>query len=357
MSECHGCGQPTRSKADTLCQTCWPLVPDESKARYLSIWRAAITGTPSVSTRHTPTMQHAAGELAMSRTPIGTGITLAELERQHITAVLRKCGGHQGKAAVMLGITYKRLYRKLREYGFPARPRATPMKSLKAVAVLLFASSLHAQTPVARVVVTVPATLDDTNSHADLRIGQQAQFTAKAYSASGRPLTGRTVQWSTSMGSVASVVSGRVQGRGAGIAVIRATIGNATGYAFACVMPNGVSRVPLRVRVANVAHDTAKRLTKLLLRASIDTLGTSSEATPDTWGPCVHWASNAGPEAGTIPTGVRIGHDGLLSLPASVLHVYPSASVGLTPQASVKTFVARDTVRVPAIAVSAWRKP
>ena len=47
---------------------------------------------------------------------------LAELERQHIQAVLAETNWHQGNAAAKLGISSKTLYRKIREYGF-VRPR------------------------------------------------------------------------------------------------------------------------------------------------------------------------------------------------------------------------------------------
>ena len=48
----------------------------------------------------------------------GQAITLAELERRHIEAVLSHTNWHQGRAAVALGISSKTLYRKIREYGF-----------------------------------------------------------------------------------------------------------------------------------------------------------------------------------------------------------------------------------------------
>ena len=51
------------------------------------------------------------------------GATLAELERQHILAVLSREKWHQGNAAKALGISPKTLYRKIREYGF-RRPRS-----------------------------------------------------------------------------------------------------------------------------------------------------------------------------------------------------------------------------------------
>ena len=49
-------------------------------------------------------------------------ITLTELERRHIEHVLARTNWHQGRAASVLGISSKTLYRKIREYGFQ-RPR------------------------------------------------------------------------------------------------------------------------------------------------------------------------------------------------------------------------------------------
>jgi two-component system response regulator AtoC len=45
-------------------------------------------------------------------------VTLAELERRHIEAMLSHTNWHQGRAAAALGISSKTLYRKIREYGF-----------------------------------------------------------------------------------------------------------------------------------------------------------------------------------------------------------------------------------------------
>jgi transcriptional regulator with PAS, ATPase and Fis domain len=44
-------------------------------------------------------------------------LTLEELERRHIRVVLDAAGGHRSKAAKMLGISERNLYRKLREHG------------------------------------------------------------------------------------------------------------------------------------------------------------------------------------------------------------------------------------------------
>ena len=48
----------------------------------------------------------------------GGELSLAELERRHIEAVLMQSNWHQGRAATVLGISSKTLYRKIREYGF-----------------------------------------------------------------------------------------------------------------------------------------------------------------------------------------------------------------------------------------------
>jgi DNA-binding NtrC family response regulator len=47
---------------------------------------------------------------------LGPGMTMAEIERVAIQAALRDTGGNRRKAAEMLGIGERTLYRKLREY-------------------------------------------------------------------------------------------------------------------------------------------------------------------------------------------------------------------------------------------------
>jgi DNA-binding NtrC family response regulator len=49
---------------------------------------------------------------------IGAPLRLEELERRHIQAVLQQTQWHQGRAAALLGISSKTLYRKIREYRF-----------------------------------------------------------------------------------------------------------------------------------------------------------------------------------------------------------------------------------------------
>jgi DNA-binding NtrC family response regulator len=50
-----------------------------------------------------------------------TGGSLEEMERQHILATLRQVGGHRGKAAALLAIDPKTLYRKI--IGYDIRPQ------------------------------------------------------------------------------------------------------------------------------------------------------------------------------------------------------------------------------------------
>jgi DNA-binding NtrC family response regulator len=55
---------------------------------------------------------------AAPRLTPASALTLSALERQHIADVLERCSWHQGRAAELLGISPKTLYRKIREYGF-----------------------------------------------------------------------------------------------------------------------------------------------------------------------------------------------------------------------------------------------
>jgi two-component system response regulator HydG len=49
--------------------------------------------------------------------PAGAGKSLREIERDAIRRTLDETGGNRGKAAKMLGMGERTLYRKLKEYG------------------------------------------------------------------------------------------------------------------------------------------------------------------------------------------------------------------------------------------------
>jgi DNA-binding NtrC family response regulator len=57
---------------------------------------------------------------------IGTDLTLAELEREHILAVLARVRGNRSRAAKILGLPRRTLYRRLEEYGVVAEADSPP---------------------------------------------------------------------------------------------------------------------------------------------------------------------------------------------------------------------------------------
>jgi DNA-binding NtrC family response regulator len=78
-----------------------------------------------------PFLPPAAEDAPVEEQLLGTasreGWTIARLERSYILDVLEQTAGHRGRAAVILGIDRRTLYRKLREYardGLPVRPPA-----------------------------------------------------------------------------------------------------------------------------------------------------------------------------------------------------------------------------------------
>jgi DNA-binding NtrC family response regulator len=75
----------------------------------------ADAGTPSAAPARSDAGRSAAPSPAG---PSSSAPSLGELERQHIADVLDRTGWHQGRAAELLGISPKTLYRKIREYGF-----------------------------------------------------------------------------------------------------------------------------------------------------------------------------------------------------------------------------------------------
>jgi DNA-binding NtrC family response regulator len=57
-----------------------------------------------------------AGSTPAAAGAVTSGPTLEAMERQHIVATLRQVNGHRGKAAALLGIDPKTLYRKILGY-------------------------------------------------------------------------------------------------------------------------------------------------------------------------------------------------------------------------------------------------
>ncbi|MBI5500673.1 MAG: sigma-54-dependent Fis family transcriptional regulator [Deltaproteobacteria bacterium] len=74
-----------------------------------------VADGPTIESRHLPPAVRDGGcpELNAAGWPM---VPLARLERMHIERILASAGGHRGRAAELLGISERNLYRKLREY-------------------------------------------------------------------------------------------------------------------------------------------------------------------------------------------------------------------------------------------------
>lgn len=102
------------------------LAPDALEALQAYNWPGNVRELRNVMER--AVLLAAGGEVRASELPLGQStaaatlvggtVTLADLERRHIEAVLRQTQWHQGRAAAALGISSKTLYRKIREYNF-----------------------------------------------------------------------------------------------------------------------------------------------------------------------------------------------------------------------------------------------
>jgi DNA-binding NtrC family response regulator len=72
-----------------------------------------------IEAAHLPVRQEGLAPAIPERTEGGVA-TLEEVEARHVAFVLRHCGGHRRRAAEMLGISERSLYRMLkRESGLP----------------------------------------------------------------------------------------------------------------------------------------------------------------------------------------------------------------------------------------------
>ena len=82
------------------------------------IERAVLLANGGVIGAHDLPLQGIGGNATSSPSPSSGVASLEELEPRHIESVLHQTNWHQGKAATVLGISSKTLYRKIREYGF-----------------------------------------------------------------------------------------------------------------------------------------------------------------------------------------------------------------------------------------------
>jgi uncharacterized protein YjdB len=147
--------------------------------------------------------------------------------------------------------------------------------------------------PVANVVVSM--------SNTNLSTGATAQATASVQSATGALLVGRTVTWSTSVASVATVsATGLVQAVSPGTTVISATAEGRTGQVTVTVVPP-VASVTVRLTAATIPVGATTTATA----TAFDDRGTSLTGRAVTWSssaPAVATVSTSG-----VVTGVAAG--------------------------------------------------
>lgn len=145
-------------------------------------------------------------------------------------------------------------------------------------------------TPVASVVVT-PA-------QPSIVQGRTFMLTAQALSATGQPLTGRTVVWTSSTPSVADVLnSGLVSAVSAGSAVIFASIDGVLGWSNVTVVPVAVASVTVSPSTASVTIGQTTQLTAVTRDAAGNALS----------GRVVSWSSNQTAVATVTSAGVVTG--------------------------------------------------
>ena len=111
----------TNEALETLMEYSWPGNVRELRnvMERLAILRAGEQVQPQDLPRDLAGGRRSDG----TRVPmVGESVSLEELERAHIHAVLRREKWHQGRTAKTLGISAKTLYRKIRTYGLE-RPR------------------------------------------------------------------------------------------------------------------------------------------------------------------------------------------------------------------------------------------
>jgi DNA-binding NtrC family response regulator len=101
---------------DRLCRYDWP----GNVRELLHVIEAAIVVSDAAEIRPEHLHLPKGGGQADGQAPDADGaalLTLQELERRHIERVLKAAEGHRGRAARILGVSERNLYRKLREYG------------------------------------------------------------------------------------------------------------------------------------------------------------------------------------------------------------------------------------------------
>lgn len=204
----------------------------------------------------------------------------------------------------------------------------------------------------------------DTTDHVDLNVSGVGHLRAIVRDSLGNRLTTKTY-WISGNPRIATVdfLTGRVRALRVGYATIyAATASKITGSARACVLPSGRTPLDPAVTVNSVkiftgrtlipvntlrVPDTAQMRMTLNLRAR-DTTARNIQS----WGPCIHWTLNAGPETPTLPdtSQLRVDHRGNLLIKCCITMFYPSATIGTSLQTAIRQWI--PGTRVPALRIA-----
>jgi DNA-binding NtrC family response regulator len=105
-------------RAPRLTDECIALLEEHSWPGNVRELRTVIERSVAISHSAEIRAHELRALLSTLGSPIGAPIPLADLERRHIEAILQQTQWHRARAAALLGISIKTLYRKIREYGF-----------------------------------------------------------------------------------------------------------------------------------------------------------------------------------------------------------------------------------------------
>jgi two-component system, NtrC family, response regulator AtoC len=117
LSELGGQTPPTLTPDALSALRTYPWPGNVRELRNVIERAVLLASGPQIRPQDLPLNPPSNGQASIATTN-GASLTLAELERRHIEAVLAHTNWHQGRAAMALGISSKTLYRKIREYGF-----------------------------------------------------------------------------------------------------------------------------------------------------------------------------------------------------------------------------------------------
>jgi DNA-binding NtrC family response regulator len=120
FNERFGFGKRVGAAAmDVLCRHPWP--GNVRELVHVVESAMVVSDTEEIRPEHLPpSLRAPAGESIALLRPDGRLRTIDEMERAQIELALRMTKGHRGEAAVMLGISERNLYRKIREYDLPS---------------------------------------------------------------------------------------------------------------------------------------------------------------------------------------------------------------------------------------------